>query len=229
MCGVIGISMQEANLDLVREIFKQSMIRGKHATGLTYVSEGVLKTHKEGISADNFLDTFDLDQVVDTDGSVTMIGHIRYSTSDLRYNQPFSNDDLSIVHNGVISQEDPSTWMYETETANDSELILRAREFGETPLNFFRPASMAVVELHKDKTLIGYRNEARPLWYSAVEGGIIFTSTKDIALRSGWIQRRSLRLTYPLKCSMFTEYRYKNLTLEVVKFDHEWEVEDLQC
>jgi hypothetical protein len=80
---------------------------------------------------------------------------------------------------------------------------------------------MAVVELHKDKTLIGYRNEARPLWYSAVEGGIIFTSTRDIALRSG--------LTSPLKCSMFTEYRYKSLTLEVVKFDHEWEVEDLQC
>jgi len=221
MCGVIGISMQEANLDLVREIFKQSMIRGKHATGLTYVSEGVLKTHKDGINADNFLDSFDLDQVVDTDGSVTMIGHIRYSTSDLRYNQPFSNDTLSIVHNGVISQEDPSTWVYETETANDSELILRAREHGETPLNFFRPASMAVVELHKDKTIIGYRNEARPLWYSAVESGIIFTSTKDIALRSG--------LTLPLNCSMFTEYRYKNLTLEVVKFEHEWEVEDLQC
>jgi glutamine phosphoribosylpyrophosphate amidotransferase len=220
MCGVIGISMVKADLDLIRKIFKESMIRGKHATGLTYVSEGVLKTHKDGFDANTFLDKFDLEQVVDSDGGVKMIGHIRYSTSDLRYNQPFSNDKVSIVHNGVISQEDPSTWMYKTETFNDSELILRALEDNQIPLKFFRPASMAVVELHNNGTLVGYRNEARPLWYSATDQGIVFTSTADIAVRS--------RLTSPMRCSMFNEYRYADNTLSVVSYPMEG-VEDLQC
>src|SRR6056300_2083045 len=217
MCGVIGVAIRDArkeDIELVYRLFTETEIRGKHATGMSFLSGDEIISFKFGIPAKEFLETICMGDIVSSDGSIFMIGHIRYSTSDLRYNQPFSNDDLSIVHNGVISQEDPSTWVYETETANDSELILRAREFGETPLNFFRPASMAVVELHKDKTLIGYRNEARPLWYSAVESGIIFTSTRDIAVRSG--------LTSPLNCSMFTEYRYKNLTLEVVKFEHEW-------
>ena len=192
--------MKVANLDLIHKIFEQSMIRGKHATGITYLSEGRLKTYKNAVCASDFLDKFDLDQIVDNDGSVSMIGHIRYSTSDLRYNQPFSNDNVSIVHNGVITQEDPSGWEYPTETANDSELILRAIEDSKSPLTHFRPASMAVVELWNNKLLVGYRNNARPLWYSEVDGGIIFTSTADIAKRSG--------LTSPQKCSMFTEYRY---------------------
>ena len=222
MCGVIGISMKEADLDLVCNIFRQSMIRGKHATGLTYVSDGSLKTHKDGIDANTFLDSFDMEQVVDTDNSINMIGHIRYSTSDLRYNQPFNNEEVSIVHNGVISQEDPSTWSYKTETANDSELILRALEDKKTPLKHFRPASMAVLELWSTKTLVGYRNEARPLWRSFVDdNGVVFTSTADIAKRSG--------LTSPLKCDMFKEYRYLNGNMFIIPHPIEEErLDDLQ-
>ena len=56
-----------------------------------------------------------------------MIGHCRYSTSDLQYNQPIYNDDYSIAHNGVVSQEMPERWKelygYDCKTKNDSELI----------------------------------------------------------------------------------------------------------
>jgi len=220
MCGVIGISMKDANLNVIRNLFKQSMIRGKHATGITYVYDGELKTHKESIPADVFLDKFDFEQIVDKDGSVSCIGHIRYSTSTLEYNQPFFNKEISVVHNGVISQEDPSTWSYKTETPNDSELILRAREHKETPLTKFRPSSMAVVELLKDKTIVAYRNEARPLWYTELNNGIVFTSTKDIAYRSN--------LTSSKKCGMFVEYQYNN-KLEKISIDVPEGVQDLQC
>lgn len=209
MCGVIGVKITDTDgLDklLIRTLFQQTMIRGKHATGVTYVRDGKLHTVKEGIPADEFVDKHDVSDWVDTDNSITLIGHIRYSTSDLRYNQPFANDDISIVHNGVISQEPVEDWQYETETANDSEMILRAWEKGDHPLRTFPETSMAVCAVKADKTLLGMRNHERPLWYTKIDKGIVFTSTKDIAIRSG--------LNNPQKCEMFVQYHYhKNLIL----------------
>jgi glutamine phosphoribosylpyrophosphate amidotransferase len=226
MCGVIGISLvgvDESDLALVYKIFMESMIRGKHATGLTYLSEGLLTTHKSGVPVDLFLKDFDLNRCVNEDGNLYLIGHIRYSTSDLRYNQPFANEQYSIVHNGVISQEDPSQWMFETETANDSELVLHSLAVGRHPLNDFHPASMAVCTLSVDKELTGFRNEARPLYLTKVDKGVIFTSTKDIAKRAG-IDGESE------KTSMYTIYRYKNniLTVDDTYVGIYPDVEDLQ-
>lgn len=222
MCGVIGISMINANLNLIKKIFEQSMIRGKHATGVSYLKNGLINTIKEGIPASEFLEKYDFENFIDSDGSVTMIGHIRYSTSDLRYNQPFQNEVVSIVHNGVISQEDPNKWPYKTKTANDSELILHAIQDNKIPLKKFRPSSMAVVELHTNGKLIGYRNESRPLWYNLLQEGIVFTSTKDISKRSG--------LTNPKKCVMFNEYEYNhnNSKLSIIPHKIDEEIMDLQ-
>jgi glutamine phosphoribosylpyrophosphate amidotransferase len=203
MCGVIGVKITDvSNVDelLIRTLFQQTMIRGKHATGVTYVRDGKLHTIKEGIPADEFIEKHNIFDWVDTDNSIALIGHIRYSTSDLRYNQPFANDDLSIVHNGVISQEPVETWQFKTETANDSEMILRSWESGIHPFNSFPMSSMAVCALRKSKMLIGMRNHERPLWVSKIDKGIVFTSTKDIALRSG--------IGTPQKCEMFTEYMF---------------------
>ena len=41
MCGVIGVQLErvtDENIQKVRNLFCQSMIRGKHATGVTYSS-----------------------------------------------------------------------------------------------------------------------------------------------------------------------------------------------
>ena len=204
MCGVIGVKINEFDaVDeiLVRSLFLQTMIRGKHATGVSYVKNNELHTIKEGIPADQFMQKHSVYDWVDSDNSITLIGHIRFSTSDLRYNQPFANDELSIVHNGVISQEPVETWSFETETANDSEMILRSWEQGIHPLTSFAQKSMAVCALRKDsKTLVGFRNHERPLWYSIIDKGVVFTSTKDIANRSG--------LNTTEKCEMFVEYTF---------------------
>lgn len=223
MCGVIGVSLNNVtpkDISTVEEVFNQTMIRGKHATGISYIKDGKTNTIKKGVPVTEFLKDIDINEFINEDGGLYLIGHIRYSTSDIKYNQPFSNDDLSIAHNGVLSQEDPSEWKYECETANDSEMILKSYESGKNPLQDFMKKSMAVVTVKSNKSLTCYRNHERPLWYSDLDNGIIFTSTKDIAKRSG--------LNNTKKCDMFVEYTYKGNTLEKQPILYDETIEDLQ-
>lgn len=185
MCGVIGVYLTDIvneDLELVENLFRESMIRGKHATGVTYLKGNQLHTIKEPVPVTEFLDNHKVSDWVDGD-ELKLIGHIRYSTSDLRYNQPFQGKDISIAHNGVISQ-DPDIWEYETETLNDSELILRCIEAGDSPLEVYKHRSMACVAI-EDSTLHGWRNHERPLWMAKRENGLIFASTNNILTRSG--------------------------------------------
>ena len=202
MCGVIGYSkvgIIDYDLDLVRNLFRQTMIRGKHATGVTYFNGEELVTIKEPIPADEFLKKYDpadwvyRDDITDQP-SLALIGHIRYSTSDLRYNQPFQGEQIAIAHNGVISQEAVESWEYKTETANDSEMILRCFEEGDHPLEKFADRSMAVTyiqTLTRAETnapfpmVFGFRNHERPLYCIQRNGWLIFASTSDILVRSG--------------------------------------------
>lgn len=225
MCGVLGITIADFNerdYGLVRSLFIQSMIRGKHATGVSYVKNGKVHTIKDSIPADEFISKQDLETWRNEDGNLYCIGHIRYSTSDLRFNQPFATDELGVVHNGVISQEPPSTWRqlfgYETETANDSELVLRAMEKNENPLTVFNPASMAVCVLYADKKLSAFRNHERPLYYYSDDRVTIFASTKDILKRSG--------VNNSVKTQMFRTYNVENF--EMTYFDTNTNVKDLQ-
>jgi glutamine phosphoribosylpyrophosphate amidotransferase len=223
MCGVIGVHLSNptaTDLGIVRELFSQSMIRGKHATGVTYFNGEQLVTDKAPVPVNEFFETRNvIDWLYDDDyydhKCLTLIGHIRYSTSDLRYNQPFDGrtdeGQVAIAHNGVISQEPHSEWEFETETMNDSEMILRSIENGVHPLEKFADRSMAVTQLttlrrqNEDGTegsvfpmLEGYRNHERPLWRSKRKNGVLFASTADILGRSG--------VAMSLRCEPFTVY-----------------------
>lgn len=228
MCGVLGITIADFNerdYELVRSLFSQSMIRGKHATGVSYVKNNKVHTIKKPIPADEFIYEQKLETWKNEDGNLYCIGHIRYSTSDLRFNQPFSTDKVSIVHNGVISQKPPKTWKqiygYETETANDSELILRAYEKNDDPLQVFQPASMAVCVIHADKKLTAFRNHERPLYYYFDDRVTIFASTKDILHRSG-IDRDVW------KTKMFEIYNVNNFIMSHFQVtDDKWLKENL--
>lgn len=195
MCGVLGLAIndfsEEPHGDLVRNLFKESMIRGKHATGVSYVKNDKVVTISEPIPADEFISKQDINSWVNEDGNLYCIGHIRYSTSDLRFNQPMASDELAIVHNGVITQEPHYHWFFQFDvplvckTQNDSEMILRAMEEGYDPLTLFHPASMAVCAVNTKKQLVAFRNEARPLYYTHAKDGVIFASTGDILKRAG--------------------------------------------
>lgn len=227
MCGVLGIAIKkpgEQEFELVRRLFVQSMIRGKHATGVSYVKDNKVHTIKEPVNAYTFINNQDISNWVNEDGNLYCIGHVRYSTSDLAYNQPMANEKLSIVHNGVISQEPPETWKetygYETITKNDSELILRCLESGEIPLHKFHPSSMSVCTLDNDKVITAFRNEARPLHYSYASNGIVFASTQDILLRSG--------LTFSIIAPMYEIYIVDNFKVTTYNRYEYPNIKDLQ-
>jgi len=189
MCSVIGAILLEPtkqDFDMLLRVFLESKIRGMHATGISYVKNKQIVTEKLPIPADKF--PFKFAEYVNEDGNLYLIGHCRYSTSDLEYNQPIANENLSVVHNGVITQELPEKWKelygYDCETKNDTELILHTAEDCKSPLIEWKDSSLAVVELHVGKTLRFYRNGKRPLYLSSIPNGCIITSTSDVPKRA---------------------------------------------
>ena len=194
MCAVIGALIQnptKQDFEIIRNIFLESKIRGMHATGISFLPKwnDRVVTIKDSIPADKFVETHlhedNLKEMINGDGNLYLIGHCRYSTSDLLYNQPIANDEHAIVHNGVITQELPENWKklfnYDCETKNDSELVLHSG----SPLEEYQDASMAVCELTIDKKLLVYRNGKRPLYLTSLVNGVIVTSTADIPKRAG--------------------------------------------
>jgi glutamine phosphoribosylpyrophosphate amidotransferase len=187
MCSVIGAIIKDPTKDdfnMIRRVFHESRIRGMHATGMSILYNNKIMTFKEPVPADEFRHLDDLEEMVNVDNILYLIGHCRYSTSDLEYNQPLSNEKKSIVHNGVITQELPENWNtlypYVFETKNDSELVLHS----EDPLREFPDASMAVCELYEDGRLRFYRNGKRPLYLTNLPNGSIITSTADVPKRA---------------------------------------------
>jgi glutamine phosphoribosylpyrophosphate amidotransferase len=185
MCSVIGAIIKEPRAEdflMLHRVFLESKIRGMHATGISYVKHGKIITEKRPVPADEF--PFNFPSYVNEDGSLYLIGHCRYSTSDLEFNQPIGRQDQAIVHNGVITQELPENWKelygYTCTTKNDSELILHS----DSPLEEFPDMSMGVCELTSDKKLLVYRNGKRPLYLTSISNGCIITSTADIPKRA---------------------------------------------
>lgn len=188
MCAVIGVDLVNPTPEdfaLVRNVFLESKIRGLHATGMTVLSRGKLKTFIEPVAADKFTSLKDLESLCDGN-ALKLIGHCRYSTSDLLYNQPLYNQDVAIVHNGVISQELPENWerLYgiSTKTKNDSELLLHT--VNDNPLMLWADASISAIELHRNGLMKHYRNGKRPLYKTELKNGYILTSTADIMKRA---------------------------------------------
>ena len=189
MCSVIGAIIKEPSAEdflMLHRVFLESKIRGMHATGISYVKHGKIITEKLPVPADEF--PFYFPSYVNEDGSLYLIGHCRYSTSDLEFNQPIANENLSVVHNGVITQELPEKWKelygYDCETKNDTELILHTAEDCISPLIRWKDSSLAVVELHVDKVIRFYRNGKRPLYLTNISNGCIITSTADVPKRA---------------------------------------------
>ena len=189
MCSVIGAIIKEPRAEdflMLHRVFLESKIRGMHATGISYVKHGKIITEKRPVPADEF--PFNFPSYVNEDGSLYLIGHCRYSTSDLEFNQPIANKNLSVVHNGVITQELPEKWKelygYDCETKNDTELILHTAEDCISPLVRWKDSSLAVIELHVDKVIRFYRNGKRPLYLTSISNGCIITSTADVPKRA---------------------------------------------
>lgn len=187
MCGVVA-AFNPNGVDMIvfRKLLVQSMVRGQHATGVSWFEDDEIKTLKEPIRAN----LFELPKV----NTTAIIGHCRYSTSDLEYNQPIAGDDYAIAHNGVVSQLPPEDWAgaygFNVTGKNDTELLLRSFEHDLHPLQAFPKASIAAAMIcnESDGAELGFfRNGQRPLWYEYDEDDNVcwVASTRDIFIRSG--------------------------------------------
>ena len=197
MCAIVGCYLESPTpeqIKTLKRIFVESQIRGKHASGYSLIRNNRIFTQVAPVPAEDFVQGY-FAEVSPGDYTLQLIGHCRYSTSDLRYNQPLHIfDDLSVAHNGVVDQRPPIYWKehgYELSTSNDSELLYQARYANREPLKEFPEASMAVAELSL-KGIRWYRNGKRPLYYVKVSNGYFICSTADIALRAG--------LKKPVRC-----------------------------
>jgi glutamine phosphoribosylpyrophosphate amidotransferase len=206
MCAIVGAILEkpsQKDWETIQKVFLESSVRGLHATGVSFLlhwNKGIT-TFIEPVPANKFIQIHlnkSIDEFVNEDGNLYMIGHCRYSTSDLQYNQPLYSEKFSVVHNGVVSQEMPERWEelygYKCKTRNDSELILKTLENARSPLDDFPNSSMAVVELYDDKKIRFYRNGKRPIYYSKLSNGYVITSTKDIALRSDLTETKAVSM-----------------------------------
>ena len=200
MCGLVGAILQEPtdhDLELIRRCVLEASIRGRHATGFAWIHKHKIRIEKAPLAAPVFLEKFgSLRQLVNEDGNLYFVAHTRYSTSDLKFNQPLGNDKFAIAHNGVVTQEPTSKWKalygYNCETGNDSELLLQALKEKRSPLEQFPRCSAAVIELHSNKQIRAYRNGKRPLYFAFRKNGILMTSTADIGARAGTIEMVAL-------------------------------------
>ena len=213
MCAIIGavlVKPTETDIETLRNVFRESEIRGMHATGLSYVRDNEIFTERVCVPAGEFVENFEFEQIINEDGNIYMIGHCRYSTSDLHYNQPLYNQSISVVHNGVIIQELPENWKklygFDCNTRNDTELLLKTVENGENPLLKWSEASISACELHSDKTFKFYRNGKRPLQVKIMGDSVIVASTKNIFIRAGVENSidSPMNTVYTLKDSIMT-------------------------
>lgn len=191
ICGIIGcISPHVTTSDLVvlKAVMIESRIRGKHASGLAWYDGQGIQSYIQPIPIDSLLEQFDLAQTV-YKGRIAMIAHTRYSTSNIQFNQPIIGASMAIAMNGVITQADPQYWeglyRYKCNTENDSELLLRAIEAGDSPLTTFPTSSIAAVTLDNKGRLTAFRNRQRPLWEGKIGCGTVYASTYDILHRAG--------------------------------------------
>lgn len=191
MCGIIGFSSKNAtasDIEILRKVMIESRIRGKHASGIAWSDGLSIHSRVLPIPIDQLVQKFDLHSLV-RGGQISLISHARYSTSDIKYNQPIIGDTMAIAHNGVITQDSPENWEksygFKCETHNDSELLLRVLEKGKQPDKVFPDSSIAAVTLTKDGQIKAIRNGLRPLWQGKIGEGVVYASTHDILLRSG--------------------------------------------
>jgi len=193
MCGLVGAILQEPteqDLELIKRCVLEASIRGRHATGFAWIHKNKIRIEKAPLAAPTFLEKFgSLEQLLNEDGNLYFIAHTRYSTSDLKFNQPLGNEKFAIAHNGVVTQEPTAKWKslygYNCETGNDSELLLQALKKKQSSLEQFPQCSAAVIELHSTKQIRAYRNGKRPLYFAFRKNGILMTSTANIGTRAG--------------------------------------------
>jgi len=219
MCGIAGFKLAPGgNLDKAFEVFEhllvQSQIRGKHATGVSWVRGTKVVAAKAPMPAEDFIKSDKWKQIKD-ERPTSMIAHCRYSTSgdasNNWNNQPITYGTMSLAHNGLVSMatkdEFQKLYKVQTKTENDSEVILAKMEkiwdkLYSSGNDEYEPEDVlaaalrtlykvdtpifALALLQSNGDILLTRDHIRPLWVFEVPnyGMHGFGSTEDILSRA---------------------------------------------
>tara|TARA_R100000388_G_scaffold94962_1_gene84481 strand:- start:4655 stop:5269 length:615 start_codon:yes stop_codon:yes gene_type:complete len=186
MCGVVGYSSQDPideHYSILHKLIYQSKIRGLHSFGYSYCLNNKLTTRKY----------HNVDEVVLPQAN-KIVFHNRYATSgdyqDHINNQPITNNNLSLVFNGVLDMrtkvEMELHYGIKMQTYNDGEIILQKCGANKDLLKDYIgniKGSFAGLILTASNELLAIRNSNRPLWRLSHSNAIFYASTKDIFKR----------------------------------------------
>lgn len=234
MCGIISgkvFKFDKSLFEKIRNLFLESSIRGMHATGISFLKNEKCYSYIEPASSIEFFNNEENNKVLKKviKCKYNFIGHVRYSTSDILYNQPINiEDNLHLVHNGVITQKNFEFWKksfskllagYKLKTKNDSELLgvyLKKHFQGKIKNNvfgYFKKSSIACSVLYKNNIYF-FRNGKRPLYYYKDDYCFLIASTEDIFLRSGF-DKKNIKEVKP-----FILYRFGDGKIYKKKYDN---------
>ena len=143
MCGVFGfINQKESNepqktWDLIEKLFLLSEARGKESSGLALESMDHSYIIKRPLPARKLLQSKEFKALKKqignsiTQAGLRLVAHSRLVTNGPQFNnknnQPYFDDNVSIVHNGIITNDKDLFEMYELsrETELDTELFCK--------------------------------------------------------------------------------------------------------
>lgn len=182
MCSVIGY-IGEYDKDVVERLMVNSRIRGLHSFGYAYYDESQLMVSIH-LSFDEFIDS------INSVRPKMFIAHFRYSTSGdylvVENNQPILHNNICVAFNGVISQKSKAEMEFEyglcLPNENDGYVLISRIDDEEFLKRKF--ISYALVGLEGGR-MFALRNKNRPLYRGFHEAKLIYSSTKDILMRSG--------------------------------------------
>jgi len=185
VCGIVAYSGNGADRRLFVELCRQSCVRGVHAFGIAYPTEGRLAVVKS-------TDFRDVTEAIPDPLPNKIIWHNRYSTSGdfkvMANNQPIIHGRSAMAFNGTIDMGTKESmekrFGVHLNTANDGELLLLGLEQGNPFLYCDEGATIAAVYLNADGRMCAVRNELRPLWRFHADNGDFIVSTRDIASRA---------------------------------------------
>ena len=123
MCGIFGFISNNNGWEkvlgkkILENLYKLSETRGKEASGLMVSNKQVIHVIKDSIPASELVKKRVYNKTIDnflkSDNEICAIGHSRLVTNgsaeDNNNNQPFYFSGISVVHNGIITNEE-SLW-----------------------------------------------------------------------------------------------------------------------
>ena len=138
MCGIAGYfcyGKKRPKKGVLSNLLEETQIRGKHATGVSFIEDGALRVIKSPQSGTEFINgNEDWKALKQKDIPKYMIMHCRYKTKgDIENNMnnhPIFRDGLAIVHNGSISNDDDlyTEFGFKRDAEVDTEAILAVLE-----------------------------------------------------------------------------------------------------